>query len=590
MCINKPNQLVFMKITIVIIILLGLSQLLIAQKADAIKEYNSGLKYYNMHNYKDAIPFFEAAVKKDKTFVYAFRALINCLQQEGHTQQVAELYERVVELSPSDKAVCYNLALTYIDLKDYGKATLYLKKALSIDAGYVKAANKLQEVQAFLAKKNTKKEDKGINNDGDSHSIENKAYSAALKDYREENYTNCLAKLNAYNGEVTNPDFYYLKAIALQHLGERENAIHAYEETLELDDRHFNANLNLGKIYYNDKNFEEAIPLFETAYSRRKNDMQLLYILAKAHFYAKEYQEAIPYMEDYTQRDHNKAEAWTLLGDSYSKIGKSKNAAKAYEEAKKHGGNTDNITDHLENNVAKYGRKASEYTKAGNYQQAIAVLEQGITEHSEAASLHFNLGLNYMEVGNSKKAREEFKRTIDLEPAHAKAYQGLGLIYYEREEFGEAAAYYLATIDAGKHDELVYYKLGSCYFKLNRFREAVGAYLETLKLNAKEKRFHFALGLAYMALDEHLKAIKAQREALKLDPDYLDAQYNICLSLFKTSRFDECIAEAEKILEKDDKYAKAYLIIGHVHKRMRNYLLAEEFQKKAERLDPTLKQ
>lgn len=568
-------------------------QFVFAQKAEAIKEYNSGLQYFNMHNYKSAITFFEAAVKKDPTFVYAYRVLISCHEQQGDLKISADLYEKVVLLSPSDKSVCYNLAMTYIDLKDYKKAVLNLKKALIIDAAYVKASDKLKEIQEYLKKQAEKNNSEVITQsqiEENENSAENITYSAALHVYKEENYAGCLVKLNNFRGQVHNPDFYYLKAIAFQHLGERKNAILAYEQTLELDDRHFNANLNLGKVYYNDNNFEDAVHLFETAYLRRKNDMKLLYDLAKAHFYAKEFKEAIPYFETFLARNSNKAEAWTLLAESYSNTGKSKNATNAFNQAKKHGANNDEISNHLENNVAEYGRKASEFTKNGNYEQAISVLEKAISEHSEKASLHFNLGLNYLEIGNIRKAREEFKKTIDLEPSHAKAYQGLGLIYYEKQEFNLAAAYYLATVDAGKHDQFVYYKLGSCYFKLKRFDDAAVVYQEAIDLNPQAKQYYFGLGLAFLALDKNHKSVDAFQKAVKIDPMFHDAQYHICVNLIKTSQFEKCIMEAEKILKKNTQYAKAYLVIGHAHKRLGNYVLANEFQKKAERLDPSLRQ
>ena len=88
-----------MKKSLIILFLLGLSQLGSAQKAEAIEEYNSGLQYYNMHNYKDAIPFFEAAIKKDNTFVYAFRVLISCheaLDSLSVGKQLIELLRMIV--------------------------------------------------------------------------------------------------------------------------------------------------------------------------------------------------------------------------------------------------------------------------------------------------------------------------------------------------------------------------------------------------------------------------------------------------------------------------------------------------------------
>lgn len=580
-------------LTFILILLLANAELLLAQNADAIKEYNAGLEYYNVRNYKKALPFFEAAVKKDKQFLYAYRVLISCHEQLGEVDKAIPYYEKVIELDPSDKKVVYNFALIYLTKKDYNKSRLYLKKALAVDPTYNKAADKLEEIDEYLAKLEEKE---SVGNEvqtveiNDKKSMSNRVYNEALEEYRKENYDEALSILRGFSGEVTNANFYYLKAITYQHLGKRDDAIDAYLETLELDDRHFDANLGLGTIYYNDKNFEEAALHLETAYERRKNDRKLLYSLAKAHFFDKSYKDAIPFLEEYVQYDGNNAEVWYYLGEAYSKTKLDKKAEKAYAKAKElSGGKGDPINAKIQNSVANYGNKAREETKKGNYDQAIAILEQGITEHSQEASLHFNLGLNYMEVGNTKKAREEFKKTIDLEPAHAKAYQALAMIYYEREDFSEAAAYYLATIDAGKQDEFVHYKLGSCYFKLKRFNQAIEEFNKAIKMNKKEKFFFFSLGLAYLYNKENLKSLEALKAVLNLDPDFLDARYHICVNYIDMNDFDKCIAEGEAIIKLNPKYAKAYLVVGHAHKRKGKYELAEKYQKEAERLDPSLR-
>ncbi|MCP4440994.1 MAG: tetratricopeptide repeat protein [Aureispira sp.] len=575
------------------LILLVSSQLLLAQSADAIKEYNAGLQYYNVRNYKTALPFFEAAVKKDKSFLYAYRVLISCHEQLDEVDKAIPYYEKVIELDPSDKKVVYNFALVYLTKKDYNKCRLYLKKALAIDATYSKASDKLKEIDAYVEKQNKKNsglsEVQTVEVD-DKKSMANRIYNEALEEYKNENYDNALSILRGFSGEVTNANFYYLKAITYQHLGKRDDAIEAYLETIEFDDRHFDANLGLGTIYYNDKNFEEAALHLETAFERRKNDRKLLFSLAKAYYFAKSYKEAIPFLEQYSQYDTKNAEVWYYLGESYSKVKLGKKAEKAYAKAKElTGGKGDPINAKIQNSVASYGNKAREETKNGNYDQAIAILEQAITEHSEEASLHFNLGLNYMEVGNVKKAREEFKKTIDLESDHAKAYQALAMIYYDREDFSEAAAYYLATIDAGKQDEFVHYKLGSCYFKLKRFNQAIVEFNKAIKMNSQEKYFFFSLGLAYLYNKENLKSIEALEGALKLDPTFLDAKYHVCVNYIDMSQYDKCIAEGEKIIELNNKYAKAYLVIGHAYKRKGQYDVAEKYQNEAERLDPSLR-
>lgn len=109
---------------IMALLLLGNIQWAFAQKPDAIEDYNAGLVYYKLRNYKDAVPFFESAVKKDPDFVPAFRVLITCHEQEGQNELAASLYEKVIELAPSDKALCYNLALYRVKhrITNYGIA------------------------------------------------------------------------------------------------------------------------------------------------------------------------------------------------------------------------------------------------------------------------------------------------------------------------------------------------------------------------------------------------------------------------------------------------------------------------------------
>jgi tetratricopeptide (TPR) repeat protein len=558
----------------------------IAQEPAAIKEYNAGLKYYNLNNYADASPFFENAIRKDPTFVNAYKILISCQEQLGQRQLVIKNYEKVIDLSPSDKKSCYNLALTYLEIKDYDRTIVYLKKALQIDLGYTKAANKLKEIEAYLAKEQTKKYEA---TQVEETSLEKTVYQQALVLYRQKAYQKALSKLESFSEEITLADFYYLKAISYQNIGKRTEGIENYELALEVNDRHFNSNLNLGTIYYNDQQYEEAVQLLETAYDRRPNDMPLLFSLGQAQYHAGDYEAAIEHLNDYTARKTKDGEAWLLLGKSYSALKKSKNAAKAFDMAQKYGSQDDAISDKLNNAISKFGKQASELTQNGNYQGAIEILEKAIEEHSEEASLYFNLGLNYMEVGNYKKARKAFTKTIDLDASHAKAYQGLGLIYYEKGEFSMAAAYYQATIDAGKFDEYVYYKLGSCLYKLKRVEEAVVAYEEAVKINPSIKQFYFGLALAYIGIRANKKSVAMLRKALELDQGFLDAQYHICVNYIEMNRYDDCIAEANLILKKDDLYAKAYLAIAHSYKRKGEYLKAEKYQDKAVELDPTLR-
>ena len=563
---------------------------LIAQKKGAIKAYSAGLEYYNMGNYEAAVPFFEESIKVDQAFIYAHRVLISCYEQLDKEVEAIAAYEVLIPLAPSDRTLPYNLAMSYLEKKDYQKAKVYLKKALAVDPAYGKAANKLKELETYLNRA-IKRSELAVEQEEDQVVLQaKKVYNKALVAYRAKDYITSIQLLSSFIEPVEFPDFYYLLAISYQQEGEIEKTIESYERVLEVDDRHFDTNLNLGILLYNQKKFEASVPLLETAHARRKNDRNIIYNLAKAYYYATDYTLAIPQLEQYLKLNTKNGEAWFLLGTAYSKTKSSRKAEQAYTKAKKYGRNDADILDNLEASAASFGKKAGDLSKTGNYQEAINVLEQGVKEHSKAASLHFNLALNYVRVGNNKRAREEFKKTVELDASHGKAYQGLASIYYEREAYSEAAAYYLATIDAGKQDAVVFYKLGNCYFRMNRFKQAIDAYQKSIALNPKEKMFHYALGLSLLRNKSNKASTLALRKALALDPNFLDAQYHICINYIEQAAFKKCILEGEKIIAKDSEYAKAYLVIGHAYKRMGQFGLADKYQKRAERIDPKLKQ
>lgn len=557
-----------------------------AQKPEAIKAYNRGLEHYNAQAYRAAIPYFELAIEKDPSFYYALRTLIVCHESLGEIAATIPLYQSAIELMPSDRSLCYNLALSYLELKQHNNARLYLKRALTIDPTYLKASKRLDEVEVYLAKQG-----QAIAPAAEQTApTEENYYSQALKAYKKADYEACLSALAQYSGRSPQPDFYYLKAIALQELGHKEEAVEVYEMVLELDDQYFNANLNLAKLFYNEGDFEAAIPLFETAYAQRKKDLTLLYALAKAHYFNKDYEAALPYLEAYTKQRATEGNAWRLLGKSYQRLGKGRQAAKALDLAQKYGADEEIIAQDIESVIAAYGKRASALSKEGKHSAAIAVLEEGIEAHPTVANLHFNLGLNYLKIGQVEQAENAFKLAIKYQKGFGKAYQALGSIAYDREAYKEAGAYYLAAVEAGKQDEVVYYKLGSCWFRLNQYQKAADAFSNAIAQNNQEKRYHFALGLSQTYLDQHYAAMRAFKAALALDEGYLEAHYQLCVSYMRVQDYKTCIEEAERLLKKDPNYAQAYLVLGHAHKQLGNYVLAEKLQKRAQAMDPTLKQ
>lgn len=561
------------------IILVCLSLSVFAQKNnEAIKAYNSGVELFKLQNYQGAIDFMKEAIAADPGFIHAHRTLISAHEQLKQLDKAIQAYLELVKILPSDEKLHFNLALTYRDNQQQELAMKYLEKALAINPGYEKAALELKRLKALSA---PKQETTNIAQAPPRPA--EVAYSEALDFYNQKKYSKTIRRLRENEEGAETADYFYLMAIAQQQIGEREEAKASYQAALEIDDLHFDASYSLGKLLFNDEAFKEALPYLETAQSREPNHKRLRQVLAKAYFYAGKYRKAIPILEAMPQEEYQ-----YLLAKAYDETGQGKKSEKIYAQLQ---GNSKNshLAEQLRDQSIEYGREASKYARDGDYNKAIETLEKAITINSGEASLHFNLGLNYLEVGNPKKARNAFKKATEINPNHGKAFAGLGHIYYEKEEYPDAAAYYLAAIDAGLKDIAVQAQLGASYLRLFQPKKAIEAYQGAIDLAPGDPYNYFNLGRAYMEAKEHPLAIKAFEEALSLDNMFLDAHYNIAICYIEINDYQKGLEVANAIIAKDDEYALGYLAKAACYKRMRKYDKAEEFEKIALRLDPSLK-
>ncbi|AFC26674.1 tetratricopeptide repeat protein [Saprospira grandis] len=579
---SKPKA---MTPKLLLISLLLFSGTLLAQNKAAIKAYNTALSYYQSRDYETAAPLFEQAIQESPDFYYAHRSLISCYEQMGQLDKAVLAYLAALKLAPHDFDLHFNLSQTYIQLEEWAAAKKALEQSLDISPTDRKALQSLEQIERYLAQKEAPKEEQVIKEERSSPS--DKVYNAALALYRKGEYQQARGQLQAFSGQVSQADFYYLWALCEQQLGERTAAIEQYEAALALDDRHFNSNYNLGILYYNDRNYEEAQALLETAYQKQPKKKDLAKHLALSYYLGNNMEKAEPFLAKLAPKIQS-AELYYYWSKTLLQLGRKKESQKALARAKKLDKSGELQVD-IQNDLAEYGQLASEYRKNGNYQKAIEVLEEAIAKHGDEAALHFNLGLNYLEVGNSLKAQKEFAKTVALTPGHAKAYSALGDIHYQAEKYSEAAAYFKACIEAGMQDAYSYYQLGSSLYKLNRFQESAESFEQAIAKNPKEKQFYFALGLSYLRQKKNDLSIQNFEKALALDPYFIDAQYHICVNYIETNRFLDAIDEAEKIIEKDPKFAKAYLTLAHSHKRLGNLAEADKYRKKAIRLDPSLR-
>jgi len=131
---------------------------------------------------------------------------------------------------------------------------------------------------------------------------------------------------------------------------------------------------------------------------------------ARKLFNAGEYNDAIGLLEEVTEEQPSNVEAWLLLGDCYSSLGKDKKAIRPYQEV---------IRIKPEHADAIF-RLGVSFTRLGQHSNAIEAYKQAVRIQPEHAQAHFYLGVSYDRMGRIGDAFEHFKilKTLDESLAH----------------------------------------------------------------------------------------------------------------------------------------------------------------------------
>jgi len=398
--------------------------------------------------------------------------------------------------------------------------------------------------------------------------------------------------------------------------GNKIAAMSDYQQALKMIPLHFQANNNLGVIYYRDKDYPQAAKSFKNAASAGagQSKAKALYNLALSYkhmdkkklFAAKKaLEKAIRLRPDYTQ-------ARFALAGLQDDTPDGRQAA------------LDQLGTLLRlhpNYTPALFRKAVIYKAAGDRKQAYANYHAALKINPNYTKAHNNLGLLYAEDKKWQLATAEFERMIELEPnnpigyfqlgktayAHKnypeaikhfekalqirngkydKALLSIGLSYAKLNQYDKAIEYYRKAIELDKNYATAWYNLGIALAKSEKFDQAEQAYLTALKIKTDYAPTWFSLGALYGRMNQNDKAIDAYVKAISFRPNYRKAQLNLAVRLTFKGQYHRAISLYQEVLKKDPSYAMAWINLGALHYDLNNLDEAEKELHNGMELEP----
>lgn len=440
----------------------------------------------------------------------------------------------------------------------------------------------------------------------------------------ERENRNDLAKAMTNNLEA-----YRYYSLALEKAGglHKKDAVELLEKAIALDPEFAMAHARIGYVYAVTWGWaERAKPHLERAFqmSDRLTEKDRLYIAAWYATANLDYPSAIPPLREVIQKYPTETEAYLRLG--YLLRGEEK-----FDEAisvMRQGLTID------PESAALYNALGLLYSLLGRHDEAIAAHLRYVALAPNEPNAHDSLGMSYQWAGRYDEAIAEYNRSLELNPNFEIAYVHLGTTYFQTGRYRTAIEWfkkYIAVAPSKLESARGYFFIAHVHRKLKNYEAAI----QSAKKAFEEQKHHvFELYSAALEsgdrttakkLEEQLfaksetsnrgsritlrydfyfrgyialkngqtnEAIENFRGALRHSPQTWDIDpKEDCLAnaYLETGRFDEAIAEYERVLQLNPNYplarfylARAFEGKGQIAEARQNYQMFLEIWKNAD--------
>ena len=161
--------------------------------------------------------------------------------------------------------------------------------------------------------------------------------------------------------------------------------------------------------------------------------------------------------------------------------------------------------------------------KNKDYQQAISLFQQVVTDDPKDYVAWTELGTVYFIIENLDEAEKQYLRALEQKPTFVLALLNMGKLRIARKKFDEAIEFLIRAVEAEPRSADANYFLGEAYLQVKKGSKAVGFLNEAIKLDPVGKaEAHLRLAALYNAAGMKDKAASEYEQFLAKKPDHPD--------------------------------------------------------------------
>ncbi|MEC9414986.1 MAG: sulfotransferase [Pseudomonadota bacterium] len=298
----------------------------------------------------------------------------------------------------------------------------------------------------------------------------------------------------------------------------------------------------------------------QTALLNHPDDINLLCLLARASISLRLFEEAQGYLNEATRLDPKSSIARETYGDLLLVQGKSKEAIKEYDFAKRLNPQHKKIDTKIEHakKIHRDLQKELHIKGVGTIAATNNQEGQHLTKQTTPFEDEINEAIEHRKSGRSENAEDMIRAILKKDPNHVEAARMLAEIAYENEKYSDAEIFLLRVVKNAPSYARAWLDLIKAQRELKKFDEALQSANKLLKLGPDVAESYMVKASVEGESGMHDEAIKTYKRALKMAPNKAGAMHSMAHHLKTLGRQDEAIDAYRQAISVKPDYTEAY--------------------------------
>ncbi len=221
-----------------------------------------------------------------------------------------------------------------------------------------------------------------------------------------------------------------------------------------------------------------------------------------------------------------------------------------------------------------YLQRGEEEERPADYDLAIEEFDRAIQIDQDYADAYFERGNAYLYKEDYDQALDNYNRVLQLDTEYADAYYNRGWVFGLQKEWESAIAEYGKYLALEPNDMEAYIERGHAFSRDGQRHYAVRDYSQAIRLDGDNSYAYRLRGYAYWAMHSDAEAMFDFNTALRLDPDDAYAYRGRSFLHVRSGEFDKAIEDFSAVLRFNEDDALMYELRGWAYLYMEQYDLS----------------